>query len=170
MAEPEQWVIAYWLVPAAPFREFFAEIIASLAARYDAPIFNPHLTVAVGPDSALASERALAGLTTAALELQASGIDFSEKFTRSLFVRFQPSPALRQLRASLGGKEDGGFDPHVSLLYQRLPEEEQARLASELQLPFAAVRFDAVAAIRCRIPVETAADVAVWKNVASAKL
>lgn len=170
MSEPPQFVIAYWLLPAAPARDFFRHTIRTLAAEYRAPGFEPHLTLAVKPDSPAEAERKLAELPTGPVELRLIGVAFTSAFTKTLFVRFDSSPLLRKLRASLGADHELAFDPHLSLLYQRLPEEEQARLAAEIQLPFASVTFDAVAATHCRLPVAAAADVTDWESVAARRL
>ncbi|MGI9086878.1 MAG: hypothetical protein ACR2HH_03910 [Chthoniobacterales bacterium] len=37
--------LAFWLVPAPPEREIFAQIIDQLAGRFHAPRFEPHLTL-----------------------------------------------------------------------------------------------------------------------------
>ena len=158
--------LTYWLLPAQPAREFFREIIGRLAAECDAPLFEPHLTLTVGPDSIAQAQRILADVTTRPIELHATGIHFTSRFTKTLFVRFDSSPALEQLRDSLG-LEDGSepFDPHVSLLYKTLPPEEQSQLAATMPLPFQSVRFDALEVVRCRVPVTTSADVAAWETI-----
>lgn len=167
--EPEQFAVAYWLLPAAPFQKFFRETIQRLAAKYDAPVFEPHLTLAVGADSPDEAEEKLAQLPQGQIELRARAVTWTSKFTKTLFVRFDSSPRLLQLRISLSGNEVD-FDPHLSLLYKRIPEKEQERLAAGIHLSFASVTFDTVVATRCRLPVETAADVAVWKSVAARRL
>jgi len=57
-------VLAYWLLPAPPAREFFRATIGRLAAQYDAPLFEPHLTLAVGSDAAIEARRILNGLAS----------------------------------------------------------------------------------------------------------
>jgi len=54
-----QTVIAYWLIPSEPAHSFFQRIINDLARRYDAPAFEPHVTIHVGADRADAAEKAL---------------------------------------------------------------------------------------------------------------
>ncbi len=167
MNGPEQFVIAYWLLPAVPFQDFFRETIRRLVVKYDAPFFEPHLTLAVRPDCPAETERRLARLRLGAVELRPIGIAFDSAFTKAFFLRFESHPSLHDLRVSLGVEDNRGFDPHLSLLYKKLPVGEQSRLASEIQLPFSSVTFDMVAATRCRLPVATAADVDVWESVAS---
>ncbi len=79
--------------------------------------------MAVVPDSGGEPERPLAGLIAAPIELPVRGVDFTAKFTQTLFVRFDSKPELEQLCDSLGLEKYGAqpFDPHLSLLYKKLP-------------------------------------------------
>jgi hypothetical protein len=167
-----QTVLAYWLLPAPPAREFFRETIARLAAECDAPLFEPHLTFAVGPDGVTEAHRILAGPSAGLIELAAAGIHYTNKFTRTLFVQFESSAKLDRLRNSLGrvSRDPEPFLPHVSLLYKEMPGEKQAQFAATIQFPFKTVTFDAVQAMRCRVPVLTAADIAAWEVVSSFRL
>lgn len=161
-----QTALTYWLLPAQPAREFFRETIRRLAAECDAPLFEPHLTLAVGPDSIAQAQRILTNFATAPIELRANGVHFTNKFTKTLFVRFASTPALERLRKSLGlEKGSEPFDPHLSLLYKTLPPEKQSQLAATMQLPFQSVRFDALEVVRCRLPVTTSADIAAWETI-----
>ncbi|MEO5753828.1 MAG: 2'-5' RNA ligase family protein [Chthoniobacterales bacterium] len=100
------------------------------------------------------------------IEARVVEVAFSSIFTRTLFVRVAPNPPLQQLRQSLGENDREPFDPHLSLLYQKLSPLRRAELAKEIQLPFASVTFDSVSATRCRIPVESVADVGYWEMIA----
>lgn len=164
--------MAYWLLPSSPDREFLREIIERLAARYEAPVFAPHLTLAIGADSATEARRVLLGITAGAIALQTTGIDFSANFTRTLFLRFDSNPILEHLRNSLGMErvDDQPFDPHLSLLYKTLPVERQALLAASIKIPTPTVTFDEMQVVRCRLPVATSADVMSWDVVASRPL
>jgi hypothetical protein len=163
-------VLAYWLLPAAAAREFFQTTIGRLAAGCDAPVFEPHLTLGIGPDLLDDAQRRLRGVAAGPIELRAGGIDFTAKFTQTLFVRFDSNPSLENLRDSLGLAGGGAFDPHVSLLYKKMPADKQAQLAAVVRLPFQTVWFDALQVVRCRLPVATPADVASWEVVVSHRL
>ncbi|MDQ3199318.1 MAG: hypothetical protein M3Q46_09075 [Verrucomicrobiota bacterium] len=163
-------VMAYWLLPAPPARAYFRELIRGLAAANDALPFEPHLTLAVGPDEPWAMDRTLAKCTPGVIEVRAIEVGFASVFTRTLFVRFEANAALLRLRSSLGEDGQEQFDPHVSLLYQNLSPSRQAELAQEIHLPFATVAFDSVAVTRCRIPVASNADVALWETIAVCQL
>jgi hypothetical protein len=167
-----QTVLAYWLLPAAPARDFFRAAVDRLARECDAPNFEPHLTLTVGPDSAADAHRVLTGIAAGPIELHAAGIHFATKFTKTLFVQFNSSPELDRLRDSLGleRRDNDPFDPHVSLLYKSISVEKQSQLAAAMKLPFQTVWFDAIQAVRCRVPVVASADVAAWEVLASLRL
>lgn len=163
-------MIAYWLLPAAPARKFFRETIGRLAAEFHAPVFEPHLTLGIGSDSVDEARRRLHDAAAGPIELPAAGVHFTAQYTRTLFVRFDSSPPLEKLRDSLGLASGDALDPHVSLLYQKMPAKNQARIAAAIRLPFRIVWFDALQVVRCRLPVATPADVASWEAVASQRL
>jgi len=161
--------IVYWLVPAAPSREFFRALIADLAARNDAPRFEPHLTLGLSSSGDDDGSKTFARLSAKTIELRARGVDFSARFTRTLFVRFDSRSELVALRASLGARADE-IDPHVSLLYKKLPMKRKTQLASSITLPFSTVTFDTVQIVRCSLPVRTRCDVESWQTLGSQAL
>lgn len=167
-----QAVLAYWLLPAPPAREFLRETIARLAKQCDAPIFKSHLTLAIGSDSATERISHPHRHHFRADPIGAAGVHFGSRFTKALFVRFDPRPELDRLRNSLGLERctDQPFDPHVSLLYQTMTPEKQSPLAASVRFPFQTVRFDAIEIVRCRLPVTTSADVTSWEVIASRRL
>jgi 2'-5' RNA ligase len=164
-ANPKRPVVVLWLVPAAPAREFFRQTIERLAREYDAPFFEPHLTLGVTADS----PDLPCQLDVAPIKLKTLGIFWSATFTRTLFVRMPATAELEALRVSLGQNKQLP-DPHLSVLYKRMRAEEQSRLATRIVLPFSIARFDTVQAVRCPNPTETRADVESWETIASTRL
>lgn len=163
MHSAREQATALWLVPDDEAAIYFRATIARLAARYHAPIFAPHLTLGLGPAELLEK------IPPAPLDLEVAELACSEGFTKTLFVRFVLSPALAALRDSLG-MEAASYDPHLSLLYCRMPIAEKRLLADTVSLPVRRVRFTAAEATRCSLPVATAADVATWKTIARRSL
>ena len=94
-----QTVIAYWLIPSEPAHSFFQRIINDLARRYDAPVFEPHVTIHVGADRADAAKNALgdAARECKLIGLTPLGIDQSDEFIKTLFVQFAMSAELRKI-------------------------------------------------------------------------
>jgi hypothetical protein len=162
-------VTIYWLIPAEPERELFAELIRILAKEFDAPRFEPHLTLGVAKTKQ-AAEKALRQIKAAPVRLRVRGIGFSTKFTRTLFVRFHRINALENLIVDLGVNRQSLRDPHVSLIYKRLPARAKKELALTIRLPFRQVMFDGVKAMLCISPTKSRADVESWRKLASRRL
>jgi putative hydrolase of the HAD superfamily len=162
-------IIAYWLLPAELARSFFANLISELADRFDAPNFDPHLTIFLAPENSRAPEKVLAELGAVSIKLTSIDVGVSEQFTKTLFVRFEKTKALQDLNAAIcqlsGAPENQIADPHVSLLYKYLPAETKRELASSIKLPFREVEFNSICAMRCASPTSSAADVRAWKSV-----
>ena len=103
-----------------------------------------------------------------------AGLDYSAKFTKTLFVQFAPSPELAQLsedlrRASVS-RNDYELNPHLSLIYKEMDEEMKRRLANSITLPFTEVTFDGVKAIISPAEIKKREDVETWRVVAEQKL
>ena len=163
----------YWLLPAKPERELFCTIIRILYKQFRAPNFEPHLTLfATTKDQS--PKQVLRQISARPIRLATDGVAFSSKFTKTLFARFKPSPALRKLVADLSRASKSRAkvpnDPHASLLYKRIPSQTKKELAAVIRLPFRSVPFDSIAAVRLTLPVSTGADVEKWKIIAKKSL
>ena len=171
-----QTVIAYWLMPSEPARGSFQQIINDLARRYDAPVFEPHVTVHVGADQADAAKNALRDATSQCkpIKLTPLGTDHSDEFIKTLFVQFSMSAGLRKISGIIrqSGSDSSHYElkPHLSLLYKNLSTTARRELAPSINVPLSEVTFDAIKAMRCVSPTESRADVAEWHVVAAASL
>ena len=168
--------VSYWLTPAEPDRIHWDKIIRSLAAEFDAPIFEPHVTLysaALNPDDHLGEIVRAAAAETPEVILEVAGISHSTQFTKTLFVEFAGNSALTNLSAELKllSLRPGNYElkPHLSLIYAPLPPEVLKNLEHELSLP-THIRFDTVKAVVSGGLTRTRADVEAWQIVASAKL
>ncbi len=172
----ENEIVAYWLIPAEPARSYFSSVIRDLAERFDAPVFEPHVTIHVtdarseSPAGVLAE--ALADLKP--LHLSVSGIDYSDEFTKTVFVRFRQDETLTRLNEKLRSASTvrWGYrlNPHLSLIYKKIPHEARVQITSSLNLPFGEVCFDIVKAVISPAKMEARGDVEAWRTVAEQKL
>jgi hypothetical protein len=166
--------IVYWLMPAKPERDLFRDIVRILRKEFGAPDFDPHLTLFVNAKHGQLPKRILQQVRLRPIRLNVRGVAFSAKFTKTLFVRFKSNPALKRIAIDLG--RAAGFstkapkDPHVSLLYSKIPLRVKKELAAVIKFPFRTVVFDSIAAVRLTLPVQTAEDVAKWNIVAKKSL
>ena len=172
----------YWLIPSQPERELFREIIRILARQFDAPRFDPHLTLCVasrdrqprnnrGSRNPSESPRnILRQLRAAPVRLRVCGIGYSCKFTKTLFIRFAPTKSLDRLVVDLAGAAKSLRDPHVGLVYKNIPARTKKELASTIKLPLREVVFDVIKAVRCPFPTKFRADVEAWRVIATKSL
>ena len=164
-------VIAYWLIPVEPARSFFQGVINDLARRYDAPVFEPHVTVHVGANHADAAESAIseAARSGKRIKLKALGIGHSSEFIKTLFVQFALNTELRQLNEIIrdAAQDSSHYElkPHLSLLYKNMPALARRELAGSLKLPFSEVTFNSLKAVSCVSPPRSRADVEAWPDV-----
>jgi 2'-5' RNA ligase len=168
---PRGIVIAYWLIPAEPAHSFFKEAINDLARGYDAPLFEPHVTIYVGTDHIDAAERALskAARECQSITVKTLGIDHSAEFIKTLFVQFALNTKLQQLntivRSAAEDSSNYKLDPHLSLLYKKISHVVRSELADSINVPFSEVTFDALQAVRCISPTQNRADVEAWRAI-----
>jgi 2'-5' RNA ligase len=164
-------VVAYWLIPSEPAHSFFQRIINDLARRYDAPVFEPHVTIHVGADHADAAEKALehAARECKPIALTPLGLDHSDDFIKTLFVRFAMSAELSEIngiiRQTANDSSQYELKPHLSLLYKNLAAAPRSEQAASITLPFSEIPFDSVQAIRCVSPTQNRADVEAWELI-----
>jgi 2'-5' RNA ligase len=163
--------IVYWLMPAKSKRELLREIIRILARQFDAPGFEPHLTLLATPRDRRSPKAILQQIEAPPIRLRVRGTASSSRFTKTLFVRFQSSKSLKKLIVDLGRamktRRKKVRDPHVSLLYKQLPERVKEELASTIKLPFREVTFDSIQAVRSALPIRDRCDVEAWEVVAT---
>jgi 2'-5' RNA ligase len=169
-------VIAYWLIPEEPARSFFQGVINDLAHRYNAPVFEPHVTICVGSNRVDVAESALSEAARACeiIKLKALEIGHSSEFIKTLFMQFALNTHLRQLseiiRDAAQDSSHYQLKPHLSLLYKKIPAAARRELAGSIKAPFSEVMFDALKAVRCISPTRSRSDVDAWRAVAATQL
>jgi 2'-5' RNA ligase len=169
----KQAVIAYWLIPTEPAHSFFYRIIDDLARRYDAPVFEPHVTLHVGADRADSAQQVAVDSAReyGPIELKPLGIQQSDEFVKTLFVQFALSAELRQaneiIRDAAQASSQYELKPHLSLLYNKMEAAARRELAASIVVPFSEITFDRIKAVRCVSPTQSRADVEAWRVVAA---
>lgn len=171
-----QIVIAYWIIPTEPARSYFQNVIRDLAQRYDAPLFEPHVTIHVGANYADTVDRALSKVANdnEQIVLQPLEVSSSPEFIKTFFVQFAMNRQLKQINQSIRATEKESSEyqvnPHLSLLYKRMSIQDRRLLAGSIEVPFPEVAFDSLEAVQCISPTESRADVEAWRVLATQKL
>lgn len=170
----EQRRFSVFLVPAAEDLGWAAGVIRELAARYDAPLFEPHLTVYGAPFVDLSElEPVRRVLTEVAAEtgpitLRITGLGATEEYFKTLFVSFAEEPRLRRLHEAVKGAVacDAGYGlvPHLSLLYADIPLAAKEMAARTVLLDRGEMRFDGVKIV-APDPVAGWSDTGRWQTL-----
>jgi 2'-5' RNA ligase len=166
-------ILTYWLVPAEPALSYFRSLIRELAERFDGPVFGPHVTLYTTnsdkENPAAVLQRTVAKCNTHRLSI--AGIDFSDEFTKTLFVQFRPDAALtalsNNLRSASMDQSEFQLNPHLSLIYKTMSTAPKQEIVNFLSLPFDQVSFDSAKAVISPARIESRADVEAWKVVAA---
>ena len=168
--------IAYWLIPTEPTRGFFKKLIADLARRYDAPVFEPHVTIYLGPDRSQLGEQIVSQVSTHCepIHLQVLDTQHSGEYTKTLFVQLALNATLQRLSELIRQRSPASspyyLNPHMSLLYRRMSLAVRRELARSIRLPFSEVVFDSICAVRCTSPTRNRAEVEAWRIIATKSL
>ena len=167
-------LIAFWLVPAPPEREYFAGLIHRLALELEAPVFEPHLTIYATALAGFDPVGVLQEVSATPIRLSVTGVEHSDRFTKCLYVNFESDAALQELcdrfRARCGDVQDYELKPHLSLVYKNLPTAIREKLASEVEVLLAEVNFDLLRVIECPPAIKTSADINAFRVLASRAL
>jgi 2'-5' RNA ligase len=176
MARRSNALLAYWLVPAAPAGSFFVSRIAEFAARFDAPPFEPHVTIYASRKGGEDPEGVLSGALADCepFRLSVRDIQCSDEFTKTVFVQLEPSPELLRLNRAFQQASalhhEYDLNPHLSLIYKKMTREARIEVATSVRVPFTEVLFDSVKAVVCPTPIRSRADVESWRVVATQSL
>ncbi len=143
--------------------------------RFEAPIFEPHLTLCGGLLHEQTARLVLAKLPArSTYELEVEAIEVAESFTKTLFIRFVCSDELNELHSALSEAlqlpEIEEFDPHLSLLYKELAWAKKKELRSTIAMPFQRIRFTELSLIAHPAEITTRSDVEAWQTIAQRSL
>jgi hypothetical protein len=165
-------ILTYWLIPAEPARSYLNSLISELAGRFGAPIFEPHVTLYVtepgneNPAGVLRETFRNIGPPRVSI----TAVNYSDEFTKTLFVEFRPDELLarlsEKLRAGSASQREYQLNPHLSLIYKTMSPATKAEIVNTLRLPFADVRFDSAKAVISPASIRSRADVEAWRAVA----
>lgn len=169
--------IAFWLVPRAHDRAMLQSIIVSLAKRYAAPVFVPHVTVYSCKRTQEQRELlVMAGLARRCrpFEMQCLGLSGKDRLTQVLFVSLQKDASTvalsRSLHADVPQPSNYKFEPHLSLLYQNISADDRDPLVRDIQIPLRKIIFDELWAVAIPDRLETLDDLGGWQNLLICRL
>jgi 2'-5' RNA ligase len=161
--------VSIWLVPEDEEASLLRRLIVDLAQRLGAPPFEPHVTLRPGlPGPKAKIIRTTGHLLAADLEAMAVPLGPAEGRSQPFRCLYLPIALTFRLvhahalfRSAFAPGDEEPFEPHLSLVYGLLDEEQKGRLAGELAAKVPGrVRLGAIEIVRTEGPVET------WQSVA----
>lgn len=162
---------ALWLKPENEVYDVLENIISRLAQTYDAPYFEPHITVAGSiplPADTIVEMMQQVRLQCEPMTLHLTDTGIEDSYFRSLYVHIAPNDALLALRERCLAElrlEHKPYIPHVSLLYKMLDESEKKNILEQV-----GSRFDLVFSPSSLYLMQTEGPVGQWKEVARVSL
>lgn len=132
----------FWLLLSDESSQIVEEWVDKLKKKIPIPPFAPHLTLSRVPDEPVEHELlAIAGSIASqcpAIHLEADGLDGKQHPYRSLYIKISPSARLLSLRSELISRlqteKEPGYNPHISLVYGNLKENEREKLKEVIDL------------------------------------
>ena len=154
-----------WLMPDAACEAVLRDLVDDLADRFDAPRFQPHLTLVEDqPRSAhdLVPLVARIAAGVEAFEMPVTAIGTSEQYFRSFYALFEASGPLLELKrraiATIAPGRIEDFMPHISLLYGVAdgPKKRAAQAGVDKHIAGMRIRFDRVCVVASakEIPID----------------
>lgn len=132
---------ATWFVLEKRDTEYFANIINDLSSKYGAQPFKPHITAYGLVDIDLDKLDKIVSNSVQdekQFVIEKSRVSYSDVFWKTLFVEFEPNEKLtrinKRLTESLNSFAKYEFIPHVSLIYKKMEESEQKKLADTVKI------------------------------------
>ena len=127
-----------WLVPTGQAYEKFSNLIKKLAAEYNAPVFEPHITLLgdfmqTEEECITLSKQLVSGQKPFTINMEE--IDYEDFYFRTLFVRAKETQSLlafHNLSKKIFKMDIPPYMPHLSLLYGTFPVETKKKIIKEI--------------------------------------
>ena len=118
--------ISIWLVPKIEQRQLLQEVIENLAQKYNSYPFIPHITVYyLGTSMRLKEAISIVNKASTGIKrftVNAESINYSDIFTKTLFIQYSINEHLQNLYQKLKVRfqkySDYSLNPHLSLIFK----------------------------------------------------
>lgn len=132
--------VSIWLVPEEEEAASLRLLIQGLAERLGTPAFEPHVTLLPGlrgPAEEIAHTASqLLAADLEAMTVPLGPVTASPQPFRCLYLPVSPTFRLIHahavVRSAFAPRDQGPFEPHLSLVYGRLGDEEKRQVSSEI--------------------------------------
>lgn len=165
-------VHSLWLQTSGDTAFRLQERINKMSRKYGTPTFAPHITLLGGLKASQTELVSLTNMLASSLysfELTLTKAGYHDQFYQALFIGVKENKILSEIRKRacrlFDMKDADGYDPHLSLLYGDLSQNEKERILNitgrEFYIPFP---------VKNIVLVETKGTPEQWKKVDTAVL
>ena len=132
---------AIWLTFSKSDRDYLKNIIDKISEKYQAPKFEPHITIYGLVDSKISLIESIAkevALNQNSFLVKKSEILHSEELWKTVFIELKSNQQLESIHNNLKKHFEKiskyKFKPHTSLIYKIMPIEERIKIVKELNV------------------------------------
>jgi 2'-5' RNA ligase len=141
-----------WLLPEPESAKMLAECINNLAAELKTSAFEPHVTLVSGiedADEKALSQLASVELFTVNVKAPRSGDGFFQSLFLPLIKNKEMLAARRIAKKAFGMSSSIKYEPHLTLVYGNLPEEDKLAAAKKFYTaPIAQITFTSLSLVK----------------------
>jgi len=145
-----------WLQPSGKIYDILAKTIAELSNAYQAPFFEPHVTLLgslPGTEEEITGRSSQLGTSLQPFDIQLTEPAYGDQYFQCVFLKVQETLAMmnaHELAKRLFAKDPSPYMPHLSLLYGHYSIERKDKIAATipetLQLRFTVDTIDLIRA------------------------
>jgi len=127
-----------WLMPDGIDKDQLKTTILSLASDFDAPFFNPHVTLVggfLGEEKQLLKKMKIISKKIPSFIISFDGIDYLNDFFRSLFLKVKLNNQLIRARDIASNELElikDNYMPHLSLIYGNYNSTQKKHMISKV--------------------------------------
>lgn len=166
--------VIFCMVPSGKGQKFAKKQIKYFSSKLDSSVFVPHVTYHASVYKNMEEAISIFQNTLQHVDkisLQPKAIEFSNLYTKSLFLSFYNNDDIstlsKNVQQAYTHKEQYLLRPHLSLTYTNNPIEHLIPLVKHVELPDFCFEFKKFLAINTPLSVKSRKDIESWKIISS---
>lgn len=169
--------IAFWLVPGKDKRLKLQKLIKTLAERFAAVPFVPHVTIYSchrSPDQRELSIMTRLARNSSVFKMKTDCLACEDSLTRALTIRLRSNASIKALHRTLHQQVPRPsmyeLRPHLSLLYQHMTAQTRKKLVEEIHIEMTHVDFEELWAVAIPARIISMSDLINWQILLTCRL
>ncbi|MEM0200904.1 MAG: hypothetical protein QXD23_00685 [Candidatus Micrarchaeaceae archaeon] len=164
--------ISIWFIPSKETTTKLTTIISKLSKKYSSPLFEPHITLSkhIKITDKIVDIFKNNFKELKEFEMEVINVDQDNKYFKCLFLSLKISEEFKEaikISEKLFKGEQPEVNPHLSLIYGNMPENERKELVISLSKELKDIKKIKIKKVKLYI---TKGSVYTWKELASISL